>query len=82
MQQPPSSSNKLLPLVYQGGLELKENICVDGKWCIECCPPKFIIQCSALQKTTTLKCKSKDQPLQIYKWNSCSMLLKFLGIIS
>jgi hypothetical protein len=26
--------------------------------------------------------QSKDQPLQIYKWNSCSMLLKFLNIIS
>ncbi len=29
MQQPPSSSSKLLPLVFQGGLELKESICVD-----------------------------------------------------
>jgi hypothetical protein len=25
--------------------------------------------------------QSKDQPLQIYKWNSYSMLLKFLGTI-
>jgi len=30
MQQLPSSSNKLIPLVSWGGLELKENICVDG----------------------------------------------------
>ncbi len=29
MQQPPSSSNNFLPLVSWGGLELKENICVD-----------------------------------------------------
>jgi hypothetical protein len=29
MQQLPSNSSKLLPLVFQGGLELKENICVD-----------------------------------------------------
>jgi hypothetical protein len=29
MQQSPSSSSKLLLLVLQGGLELKENICVD-----------------------------------------------------
>jgi hypothetical protein len=29
MQQPPSSFSKLLPLVFQGGLELKENIYVD-----------------------------------------------------
>jgi hypothetical protein len=29
VQQPPSSSRKLLLLVSQGGLELKENICVD-----------------------------------------------------
>jgi len=29
MQQPPFSSSKLLPLVSLGGLELKENICVD-----------------------------------------------------
>lgn len=27
MQQLPSSSNKLLPLLFQGGLELKESIC-------------------------------------------------------
>ncbi len=31
MQQPPSSSSKLLPLVSRGhGLELKESICVDS----------------------------------------------------
>jgi hypothetical protein len=30
MQQPPYGSNACLPLVFQGGLELKENICVDG----------------------------------------------------
>jgi len=29
VQQPPSSSSKLLPLVSQGGLKLKENIRVD-----------------------------------------------------
>jgi hypothetical protein len=26
--------------------------------------------------------QSKYQPLQIYKWNSCSMLLRVLGTIS
>jgi len=26
--------------------------------------------------------QNKDQPLQICKWNSCSMLFKFLGTIS
>ncbi len=30
VQQPPSGSNDSLPLLNQGGLELKENICVDG----------------------------------------------------
>ncbi len=30
MQQLPSSSSKLLPLVFRGGLKLKENICADG----------------------------------------------------
>jgi len=44
----PSSSNKLLSLVFRDGLELKENISVDSKWCIECCPPNFAIQCSTL----------------------------------
>jgi hypothetical protein len=57
MQQSPS--NKLLPLVSYGGLELKESICVDGQWCIERCPPNFAIQCFAPQKTMTLKCKAR-----------------------
>ncbi len=30
IQQPPFGSINLLPLVFQDGLELKENICVDG----------------------------------------------------
>ncbi len=30
IQQPPSNSSDSLPLLSQGGLELKENICVDG----------------------------------------------------
>jgi hypothetical protein len=59
MQQQPSSSNKLQPLVFQGGLELKENICVDDQWWIECCPPNYAIQCFALQKTMVLKCKAR-----------------------
>ncbi len=59
MQQPPFSSNKLLPLGSWSGLELKENICVDSQWHIEGCPPSFVIQCFALQKTTTFKCKAR-----------------------
>jgi hypothetical protein len=70
MQQPPTSSNACLPLVSWGGLELKENIYVDGKWWIERYPPSLAIQ---MQR--------KYQPLQIYKWNSYSMLLRVLGII-
>jgi hypothetical protein len=80
MQQPPFGSNVFLPLVSQGGLELKENICVDGQWWIEHCPPIFVVQCSAFQKTT-IQMQSKYQPLQIRKWNYCSMLFKVLGII-
>jgi hypothetical protein len=30
MQQPPFGSSVFLPLVFQGGLELKKNIYVDG----------------------------------------------------
>jgi hypothetical protein len=30
MQQLPYGFSACLPLVFQGGLELKENICVDG----------------------------------------------------
>jgi hypothetical protein len=56
-QLPPTSSSDLLPLLFLGGLELKENICVDGWWHIECCPPKYVIQCFALPKSTMLKCK-------------------------
>ncbi len=44
MQQPPSSFSVFLPLVFWGGLELKENIFVDGQWWIECCPPNFAFQ--------------------------------------
>jgi hypothetical protein len=32
MRQPPCGSNAYLPLVFRGGMELKENICVDGQW--------------------------------------------------
>jgi hypothetical protein len=35
MQQPLHGSNACLPLVFRGGLELKENICFDGQWQIE-----------------------------------------------
>ncbi len=59
VQQPPFGYSDLLPFLSWGGLKLKENICVDGQWCIECCPPKYAIQCSALQKTTTFKCKTR-----------------------
>jgi hypothetical protein len=58
VQQLPSSSNNLVPLLSQGGLKLKENNCVDDQWCIECCPPKSTIQCFALQKTMAFKCKA------------------------
>jgi hypothetical protein len=52
IQQLPSSPSNLLPLLFQGGLKLKENICV------ECCPPKSTIQCFAFQKTMVFKCKA------------------------
>jgi len=58
MQHPPSSSNNLVPLVFWNGLKFRENVCVDGQWCIECCPPNFAIQCSTLQKTIRFKCKA------------------------
>jgi hypothetical protein len=64
MQQPPFGSSVFLPLVSQGDLELKENICVDGQWRIERCPPSFAVQCSVFQKTT-IQMQSKYQPLQI-----------------
>jgi len=50
MQQPPYGFNACLPLVSWGGLEFKENICVDGQWWIERCPPNFAVWCFALQK--------------------------------
>jgi hypothetical protein len=43
MQQPPCGSNACLPLVFQSGSELKENICVDGKWWIKCCPLNSVV---------------------------------------
>ncbi len=81
MQQPLYGSNACSPLVFQNGLESKENIYVDGQWWIECCPPNFLVWCFAFQKTMGLK-EKKYQLLQICKWNSYSMLLKVLGTIS
>ncbi len=43
MQQPPCGSSACLSLVFRGGLELKEKICVDGQWQIEYCPPNFAV---------------------------------------
>jgi hypothetical protein len=57
LQQSPPSSNNLQPLFFQGGLEMKEIICVDDQWHIECYPPNSSIQCSTLQKIIGLKCK-------------------------
>jgi hypothetical protein len=48
MQQPPCGSSDYSPLVSQGGMELKENICVDGQWRIERYPPNSIIGCFTL----------------------------------
>ncbi len=59
MQQLPYCSSACLPLVSQSGLELKENICVDGQWRIEHCPPNYAIRCFVLQKTMRIKCKAK-----------------------
>jgi hypothetical protein len=72
MQQPPSSSSKLLPLVFQGGLELKESICVDIA--------HPILQFNVLHwKKPQRSNANKDQPLHIYKWNSCSILIQVFG---
>jgi len=58
IQQLPFSSSNLLLLLSQGCLKLKESICVDGQWRIECCPPKSTIQCFKLQKTMAFKCEA------------------------
>jgi hypothetical protein len=58
MQQLPCCSSVWLPLVSRGGLKLKENVCVDGQWQIECYAPNFVVRCFALQKTTRFKCKT------------------------
>jgi hypothetical protein len=34
VQESPVGFSDLEPLLLQGGLELKESICVDGQWCI------------------------------------------------
>ncbi len=77
MQQPPYGSNACLPLVSCRGLEFKENICVDGQWWIECCPPKFAVWCFALQKTTRLKCKTN---INLYKFVSGTFAPCYLGL--
>jgi hypothetical protein len=71
MQQPPLSPCNLLLLVYQSGLELKETICVDSQWHIECCPPNFAIQCYTFQKTTGLKCKTR---INLYEYVSGTLV--------
>jgi hypothetical protein len=64
MQELSCCSSAYLPLVSRGGLELKENTCVDGQWRIECCPPSYVIQCFVFQKTMRLKCKTN---INLYK---------------
>ncbi len=64
MQQSPSSICNLLPLVFQNGLELKDNICVNCQWHTERCPPNFVLQCFTLQKTIRFKCKAR---INLYK---------------
>jgi hypothetical protein len=74
--KPPFGSNNLLPLVFRGGLELKENICVDGQWHIERCRPNFAIQCFTLQKTIGLKCKTM---INFYKSINGTLAPCYLG---
>ncbi len=76
-QLPPTSSSDLLPLLFIGGLGLKENICVDGWWHIECCPPKYVIQCFALQKTMMLKWKIR---INLYKLVSGNPIPCYSGL--
>ncbi len=77
IQQSPSSSNDLLPLLSWSGMELKENICVDGQWHIEYCPPKFVIQCSTFQKIMALKCKAM---INLYKLVNGTFAPCYLGL--
>ncbi len=49
------SSHTMFPIVFQGGLEVKEIVCGDGLWHIDQHPLNFIVQCSALQKNTGVK---------------------------
>jgi hypothetical protein len=67
MQQLPFGSRNLIPLVSWSGLELKVSIYVDGQKHIEHCPPNFIIQCFAFQKTIGLKWKTR---INLYKFIS------------
>jgi hypothetical protein len=48
MQQPPCGSSACSPLVFQSGLELKENICVDGSGGLNVAHPilQFNVLCS------------------------------------
>jgi len=76
-QLPPTSSSDLLPLLFIGGLGLKENICVDGWSHIECCPAKYVIQCFALQKTMMLKWKIR---INLYKLVSGNPIPCYSGL--
>jgi hypothetical protein len=60
MQQLPCGSNACSPLVSRDGLELKANICVEGKWQIECCPPSFVVRCLHSRKLRGLNAKQKS----------------------
>jgi len=42
---PPCNSHNMLPIVFQGRLELIKYICGDGMWHIDQCPPSYTIQC-------------------------------------
>ncbi len=52
----PCNSCNMLPIVFQGGLEVIKMICGDGMWHIDQCPPSYTIHCYKLQENTNAKC--------------------------
>jgi hypothetical protein len=69
-----SHLQKAFPVLTQNGEEVLEHCCRDNIWCIEWCPPKLNVQCSALQKETKKILQGENHFKENKPWDSFSLL--------
>jgi hypothetical protein len=64
----------MFPIVFQGGLEMKEIVCGDGLWHIDQHPLNFIVQHSTFQKNIGVKYIAK---INTYKTTSGTLIQSY-----